>query len=415
MKILHTSDWHLGHRLYERERRDEQKLALEWLCGFIDREGVEILIVAGDIFDLANPPNYAREQYYDFLGQLKNTSCRQVIIIGGNHDSPSMLDAPAVLFRYFNIHVVGAISDSPSDQIVPLHDSGGQAIGWVAAVPFLRDRDLRYSIAGQTPGEREQKLQEGIRDYYRLMAEELASKTGQNNQLLIATGHLYARGAQTASKQDNIYIGSRENILAEQFPEIFDYVALGHIHRPQKVGGQDRIRYSGSLIPLDFSETGDQKSVVVIDYDVGSPLKIQLVEVPVFRRLKSVAGTLNEVEQKLKRFLAKRQLAEHEPLEPWLEIRIQTDKPIPSLADRIQQLIDGRPADVLAIRLERTPVQEGGDKSEVLPQLDELDPEQVFVKLISGHDGQLPENGEELIDSFRALRDWHSQQKVLLD
>lgn len=401
--------------MYERERRDEQKLALEWLCGFIDREGVEILIVAGDIFDLANPPNYAREQYYDFLGQLKNTSCRQVIIIGGNHDSPSMLDAPAVLFRYFNIHVVGAISDSPSDQIVPLHDSGGQAIGWVAAVPFLRDRDLRYSIAGQTPGEREQKLQEGISDYYRLMAEELASKSGQNNQLLIATGHLYARGAQTASKQDNIYIGSRENILAEQFPEIFDYVALGHIHRPQKVGGQDRIRYSGSLIPLDFSETGDQKSVVVIDYDVGSPLKIQLVEVPVFRRLKSVAGTLNEVEQKLKRFLAKRQLAEHEPLEPWLEIRIQTDKPIPSLADRIQQLIDGRPADVLAIRLERTPVQEGGDKSEVLPQLDELDPEQVFVKLISGHDGQLPENGEELIDSFRALRDWHSQQKVLLD
>lgn len=405
----------MGHRLYERERRDEQKLALEWLYDFIDREGVEILIVAGDIFDLANPPNYAREQYYDFLGQLKTTSCRQVVIVGGNHDSPSMLDAPASLFRYFNIHVVGAISETPSDQIVPLYDTGGQIVGWVAAVPFLRDRDLRYSIAGQTPGEREQKLQEGISEYYRLMAEELASKSDSTNRLLIATGHLYARGAQTASKQDNIYIGSRENILAEQFPEIFDYIALGHIHRPQKVGGQDRIRYSGSMIPLDFSETGDQKSVVVIDYDMDSDLKIRPIEVPIFRRLKTVAGTLNEVEQKLKQFLAKRQLAEYEPLEPWLEIRVQTDKPIPGLADRIHQLIDGRPAEVLAIRLERTHAEAGGVETEVFPQLDELDPEQVFLKLISGHDGQLPENGEELIDSFRALRDWHSQQKALLD
>ncbi|MEL6805870.1 MAG: exonuclease subunit SbcD, partial [Bacteroidota bacterium] len=248
----------MGHRLYERERRDEQALALDWLLETIEEEQIEVLIVAGDIFDLANPPNYAREQYYHFLGRLQSSCCRQVIIVGGNHDSPSMLDAPASLFKYFHIHIIGAIPEDASDQLVPISSADGQVIGWVAAVPFLRDRDLRYSIAGQTPGERENKLQEGISNHYQEL-EELVKTTAKEGQLILTTGHLYARGAQSAARQDNIYIGSRENILAEQFPDVFDYVALGHIHRPQKVGGQDRIRYSGSLIPLDFSETADQK------------------------------------------------------------------------------------------------------------------------------------------------------------
>ncbi|MEL6668419.1 MAG: exonuclease SbcCD subunit D C-terminal domain-containing protein [Bacteroidota bacterium] len=406
--MLHTSDWHLGHRLYERERRDEQALALDWLLETIEEEQIEVLIVAGDIFDLANPPNYAREQYYHFLGRLQSSCCRQVIIVGGNHDSPSMLDAPASLFKYFHIHIIGAIPEDASDQLVPISSADGQVIGWVAAVPFLRDRDLRYSIAGQTPGERENKLQEGISNHYQEL-EELVKTTAKEGQLILTTGHLYARGAQSAARQDNIYIGSRENILAEQFPDVFDYVALGHIHRPQKVGGQDRIRYSGSLIPLDFSETADQKSIVVLNWD--GELSIKTIEVPVFRRLKSITGSLEEVADGLSKFLAKRVLEEKESLPPWLEIRVTTNKPIPGLRDRLLQIIDDRPAELLVVRLERDVNLDTHVQYEVLPDLDELDPEAVFVKLISGADGEWPERGEELIDSFRELRQWLDEQK----
>lgn len=386
-------------------------MALDWMLETIAEEQIELLIVAGDIFDLANPPNYAREQYYDFLGRLRATGCNQVVIVGGNHDSPTMLDAPSGLFKHFDIHVVGAATDKREDQLVEIKDQDGRQIGWVAAVPFLRDRDLRYSIAGQTPGQREKKLQAGITEHYREIADLVKHKS-KEDQLRITTGHLYARGAESSARQDNIYIGSRENIQAEQFPELFHYVALGHIHRPQRVGSQERIRYSGSIIPLDFSETADQKSVVILDWQ-DEKLDAEIVEVPVFRRLKSIIGNLEEVEEKLSKFLAKRAIAEGpDALAPWLEIRISTDKPIPGLAERLQDLIDSRPAEILAIRLERTGSQGMGNQQEVLPELDELDPEAVFKKLISGGSGELPADGPELLDSFRELRDWHQQQKM---
>lgn len=403
--MLHTSDWHLGHRLYERERREEQAMALDWLLRTIEAEEIELLIVAGDIFDLTNPPNYAREQYYDFLGRLRATGCRQVVIIGGNHDSPSMLDAPAALFRHFAIHVVGGATEKLADELIPILDANGKVAGQVAAVPFLRDRDLHYSLAGESAQDREKRLQEGIRAHYHNLAELLAAqeKTGP----YIATGHLYARGAESAARQDNIYIGSRENILAEQFPALFDYVALGHIHRPQKVGGLDKIRYSGSLIPLDFSETVDEKSVVVIDFSQQKPLP-EIIAVPRFRRLKSIRGKLEEVKSALERFLAKRHL-EQESLSPWLEIRVVTDKPIPGLRELIEGVIDGRPAEILALRLERQ--QQSGQLEEaLLPDLDELDPELVFTQLIRGEEAEAAEGEAELMSSFKELQNWMQEQ-----
>ena len=402
--MLHTSDWHLGHRLYERERREEQALALDWLLETIKTEGVELLIVAGDIFDLTNPPNYAREQYYDFLGRLRSTSCRQVIIIGGNHDSPSMLDAPAALFRHFSIHVVGGATGNLEDEIIPIPDEKGEVAGHVAAVPFLRDRDLHYSLAGESAQEREKRLQQGIRDHYHAIADLLKDKPKFGPY--IATGHLYARGAESAARQDNIYIGSRENILAEQFPAIFDYVALGHIHRPQTVGGMEKIRYSGSLLPLDFSETVDDKSVVLIDFGASS-FHPKIIDVPSFRRLKSIRGSLDEVKDGIERFLAKRHL--EEVLTPWLEIRVETDKPIPGLREILEGVIDERPAELLAVRLERK--QNTGQLDEAtLPDLDELDPEQVFLRLIKGDASEEVEGEENLLGSFKELQNWMQEQ-----
>ena len=149
MKILHTSDWHLGQRFLFNDREQEHQRALDWLADTIRTQEVDALIVAGDIFDINNPPNYARTMYYRFLTSLLGTSCRHIIITGGNHDSPSMLNAPRELLRLLNIHVVGAVGDALEEELVELKDSEGELELVVAAVPFLRDRDLRFSQAGE--------------------------------------------------------------------------------------------------------------------------------------------------------------------------------------------------------------------------------------------------------------------------
>jgi len=240
-------------------------MALQWLLNTIKQEQIDLLLVAGDVFDVANPPNYARQQYYDFLAQLRGSGSGHVVIVGGNHDSPAMLNAPAAVFKHFNIHVIGAATADPSNQIIPLKSKDGTLEAVVAAVPFLRDRDLHYSQAGESAADREQRLQKGIRTHYQHLAGLVAGYQSANVPLL-TTGHLYAHGASAEEKRSNIYIGNRSNIAGGDFPEQFHYVALGHIHRAQRVAGLNHVRYSGSLIPLDFSEMADNKGIFILDF-----------------------------------------------------------------------------------------------------------------------------------------------------
>ncbi|NRA49197.1 MAG: exonuclease subunit SbcD, partial [Phaeodactylibacter sp.] len=255
MKIIHTSDWHLGQKLLHNDREQEHRLALQWLLETIRKEKADGLIVAGDIFDIGNPPNYARSLYYQFLRNLLNTECRHVVITGGNHDSPAMLNAPRELLQALNVHVIGAAGEGPEDEVVVWKSPEDEIEAVIAAVPFLRDRDLRYSVAGETGLERVAQIKTGIRKHYDRVADHIAGHYDIASVPVICTGHLYASGASASGKQDNIYIGNTENIDAQHFPDLFDYVALGHIHRAQKVGGLEHVRYSGSLIPLSFSET----------------------------------------------------------------------------------------------------------------------------------------------------------------
>lgn len=418
MKIFHTSDWHLGHRLYERERTQEQQLALNWLIAQLRAQQAEVLIVSGDIFDQGNPPNSAREQYYNFLAELKHTYCRHVVIIGGNHDSPSMLNAPSAFFRHFNIHVVGAAASDPADQLIVLKDAKGQPECVVAAVPFLRDRDLHYSQAGEQVAEREQRLQAGIRAHYTQLAE-LAQPFANQGIPIIATGHLYAHGATTNEKKSNIYVGNQKNIAGTDFPAVFDYVALGHIHRPQKVAKLDHVRYSGSLIPLDFSELGDTKLVLSLDFieakdQQKSQVHLTELQVPTFRRLKQLSGSLEEVTTQLTKFLAKRSTATAaslEPLTPWLEVRVISEQPILQLREQLEEIIGEQPAKILAVKLERT-LQQRTELDLPQPDLSELDVEDVFQRRCQGEAEEIPADYAALLDSFRALRSWKEERET---
>lgn len=419
MKVFHTSDWHLGHRLYERDRAGEQQLALDWLLEQIKLHQPDVLLVAGDIFDQSNPPNSARQQYYSFLAQLKNTPCRHVVITGGNHDSPSMLNAPAAVFRHFNIHVIGAASSELSDQLIVLKNDNGEPECVIAAVPFLRDRDLHYSQAGEQVKEREERLQAGIRNHYEQLAE-LAQLYANKSIPILTMGHLYAHGAATNEKKSNIYVGNQKNIKGTDFPAVFDYVALGHIHRPQKVAKLDHVRYSGSLIPLDFSEVSDEKLILSLDFNVAKGLKksnvvVTEIHVPTFRRLKQLSGGLEEVKTSLTQFLARRSTetaGKLEPLSPWLEVRVTSDQPILHLSEQLKEIIGDQPAELLAVKLERNK-QQRAELNLPQPDLSDLDVEDVFERRCQGDAEEVPADYEALLDSFRALRSWKEEREAV--
>ncbi|MEM9259066.1 MAG: exonuclease subunit SbcD, partial [Bacteroidota bacterium] len=221
MKILHTSDWHLGHRLYDRDRTDEHRAALAWLLDTIEAEKVKVLIVAGDVFDTMNPSNTARNLYYSFLGELQRTGCQAAVIIGGNHDSPSLLDAPAELLSHLNLHVIGGTKNNITDQVIRLKVNKGAAAGaeigdlLIAAVPYLREKDLKYSIAGESPEGRKQRLRRAILQHYQDIAVAAAEKRTDPQTPVITTGHLFAAGSVDASdKQTHIYLADKNNIEA---------------------------------------------------------------------------------------------------------------------------------------------------------------------------------------------------------
>ncbi len=396
MKILHTSDWHLGQKFLTNDRKAEHEMALDWLHQTIEKEQVDTLIVAGDIFDIGNPPSYARTLYYRFLTKLQGSCCRHIVIIGGNHDSPSMLNAPKELLHILNVHVVGAATDDINDEIVELKDANGNLEAVIAAVPFLRDRDIRQSVSGESGLERIAKVQEGIVRHFQKAGEAV----GQPKVPTIATGHLYAKGALASEKQDNIYIGNIENIEGDHFPKVFDYVALGHIHRAQLVGEQEHVRYCGSIIPLSFSEIQDSKIVLILDFDGKKLVNIQEVKIPRFRELVTFKGDLESIKGKLKRFDGKKKGV----LMPWVDISIEMEENIPNLDGEIRDFAKDFWMDILKIRTRRPHTALESMAEEV--SLDDLSPEEVFLKKCDSGGEMAEEEKAELLVTFRELGEW---------
>ena len=301
MRVLHTADWHLGQRFIQgHERTDEHRHFLEWLVQTVKDQGVEVLVVAGDIFDTGSPSNQALELYYGFLLHMQATNCRDIVVVGGNHDSPATLNAPARLLRHLRVHVVGCVPDCFEDQVLVLDNAAGQPGLVVCAVPFLRDRDVRLSVPGETAEERETRIKQGIADHYARLAEiEQVWQLKDLGLPVLATGHLYAAGAAPSDSERTIHVGNLGQVTADHFPSVFDYVALGHLHRPQRVGGREHIRYSGSPIALSFSEIDHPKEVLLLDFAGGKLTGLQPLLVPGARRLVRFHGTLEEVTQSL--------------------------------------------------------------------------------------------------------------------
>ncbi|MBQ7248560.1 MAG: exonuclease subunit SbcD, partial [Deltaproteobacteria bacterium] len=236
MRILHTSDWHIGRTLYGNKRYEEFAAFFDWLAKTIDERGIEALLVAGDIFDTGTPSNRAQELYYRFLVRVAASRCRHIVLVAGNHDSPSFLDAPQALLKSIHIHVLGSMRSNPEEEVLELDDDQGRIRLIVCAVPYLRDRDIRTTEAGESFDEKEQKLLEGIRAHYAAVTREalrVREKLGSDIPIA-ALGHLFAAGAQTVEGDGvrELYIGSLAHVSPSIFPPCFDYLALGHLHVP---------------------------------------------------------------------------------------------------------------------------------------------------------------------------------------
>jgi exonuclease SbcD len=425
MRILHTADWHLGHRLYGNDRATEHRQALDWLLELIERERAELLIVAGDVFDTMNPSNAARNLYYDFLGRLRATGCHSAVIVGGNHDSPPLMDAPADLLRHLDVHVVGGARERIEDQLVPIYRSkqDKEPALIVAAVPFLRDRDLKYSVIGESAGDKVRRMRESIRTHYREIAAAAETFRPHAGVPIVGTGHLFASGATDAEdKETHIYLADRSNISATEFADCFDYVALGHIHRGQRVGGMNHIRYPGSLIPLTFGEARGPQWVLLTEVNkAGSEVAVTKHTVPVGRQLTTLSGTPQEVEKELRSLADRQRGADACPSCPWVDIRVESPHPVPLLREKLSEICAPNEADEIAgieelPRILRTRWVSSRSETEetqsVLPRdLAELQPEEVFYQLCH-NDGPEREDYPELLETLRELRDWMTQREV---
>ena len=376
MRILHTADWHLGARLVERDRLPEHAAFLDWLIDTLRTEKIDALLVSGDIFDAANPPQDAVALYFDFLKRLADLKTVKAVITGGNHDSASHLNAPRELLRRFEVHVFGHAGDN-------VVDLGGAV---VAAVPFLRERDLREAAAGETMAAVHEQVRAAIRAHY--TAQLAACRAIANGRPVIAMGHLTVLGATTSDSERDIHIGNLGAVGADLF-DGFDYTALGHLHRPQRVAGIDTIRYSGSPIALSFSEAADAKSVVVIDTQ---EMKIELLPIPTTQALVRITANRATLATDLAAI----------PADAWAEVTVKLDAPEPDLDRQVRDAAQGR-FEVLKV-LADLPLTETRAWQSTGPTLSELQPRDVFRELLK--EKQI--EGEELsavFDELLALRE----------
>ena len=383
MRFLHTSDWHLGQTLHSFERTYEHQCFLDWLLETITIEQAEGLLISGDIFDNANPSAASQKQLYRFLQQAKvRVPHLNIIIIAGNHDSPGRLEAPGPLLEAFDTTVVGHIrrtADGGIDLtqlVVPLKNRDGAIAAWCLAIPFMRPSDVpRVETEGDA-------YMEGIAQLYR-QALELALARRQPGQAILALGHCHMAGGEVSAESERrILIGGAEALSASIFDPAIAYAALGHLHRAQRVGKQEHLRYCGSPLPLSFAEIDYTHQILRVDLDGESVQTITTIPVPRAVELLRIPRQPAPVEEVLAALEALDLPAQPDMLaHPYLEVRVQLDSPEPSLRARVEAALENKPIRLAKIESSVDHKISGVVAPMSLDDLNRLQPEDIFQLL----------------------------------
>lgn len=377
MKVLHTSDWHLGRELYNQDRTAEFEAWLTWLIETIQSEHIDVLVVSGDIFDVVNVPTSAQELYYRFLTRACNL-CR-IFVTSGNHDSGRFLDAPSELMKSLRITVVGRPREA-KDEVFVVEDDEGAAKLIVCAVPFLRQDDLYNLLTSEARADSSALTRLGLQKHYADVAERVRELRREHGEDIpaIAMGHLMTSGAVKGGDDGvrELYVGTLEGVTDAIFPPDFDYVALGHIHRPQRVNHRDDIRYSGSPLAMGFDERCDEKIVCIISFD-GRNKTIETMSIPVFQRLKRIEGSdVKAITKELKALAEAKESV-------WIEVNYTGKETIRDLDNTIEEILKGSPVRCIHVRNASYVQELLRDDAIESEELRELDPEYVFESLLT--------------------------------
>ncbi|KKO62649.1 Nuclease SbcCD subunit D [Janthinobacterium sp. KBS0711] len=383
MRLLHTSDWHLGQTLHNYERGYEHQRFLDWLLDTLVAEQVDVLLVAGDVFDNANPSAASQKQLYVFLQQARaRLPALQLVVVAGNHDSAGRLEAPGPLLAAHGTHVVGHLLRDEAGNIdlerllLPLAGSDGQVQAWCLAVPFLRPGDVPRLPAGDT----QDAYLGGIALLYRQLAD-LALARRQPGQAIVAMGHCHMVGGEMSNDSERrIVIGGTEMLPSGIFDTSIAYAALGHLHKAQAVGGQNHIRYCGSPIPLSFAEVNYRHQVLCLDIDGEQLTKVRVIEVPRAVPLLRVPATPAPINEVLAQLAALDVPAAPPEAQPFLEVRVRLDAPEPGLRTRIETALDGKPVRLAKIETSSA-ARSSAPENLTLDQLGQLQPDDIFRRL----------------------------------
>lgn len=394
MKILHTSDWHIGKQLHKFDLREDLDLFFEWLIDYIKTETIDVLLVSGDIFDQANPSQAAYKQYYDVLKKLINLDCK-IILTGGNHDSASVLNAPAELLKAFDISVIGGSTDEIAEMFVTIEKNNEKIV--VAAIPFLKDRDIRKSAAGESYATKIEQIKSGLQSYFSNINTHYSDH--HNKEVFIVMGHLYVQGSELSDSERDIQIGNQAGVEAHMFEGIPHYVALGHIHKPQVISHEHNIHYCGSPIPLSFSEKEDCKQINVITVKNDRIFQVEIVPIPKHRNLITFEGNLQEVANNINDY------SEETTLMSLAEIIVNEETESLERRQAFQTLIDANSnphIEIVKSRLNfKSKIRGASDAFAVGTDVADVTPMQMFEKKLELQSGL--ENTEELKNAFREI------------
>ncbi|EXY83816.1 exonuclease SbcCD, D subunit [Bacteroides fragilis str. 3996 N(B) 6] len=390
----------MGQTFFGYDRTQEHEHFLDWLAGVLTKNKIDVLIVAGDVFDVSNPSAASQRMFYRFIHRVTTENPRlQLVVVAGNHDSAARLESPLPLLQEMRTEIKGIVRKQNGKidyehLLVELKNAAGEVEALCLAVPFLRQGD--YPVV-ETEGN---PYAEGVKELYaRLLKYALKKRT--DGQALVAVGHLLATGSEIAEKDhsERIIIGGLESVPPESFPEQIVYTALGHIHKAQRVSGRENIRYAGSPLPMSFAEKHYHHGVVKVTLDEGWAVEIEKLEYTPLVRLLSIPATEAAAPDEVLDELRGLELPEDEPM-PYLEVKVKLSEPEPMLRQQVEEILEGKPVRLARIVSFYRQAAEGSVEEEVLTAgLQEMNPLQIVKATFeNSYQTEMP---EELVNLFQ--------------
>lgn len=346
LRIFHSADWHIGKGLGTIDRTDDFRVFIRDFLELVEKRRPDVILLAGDIFDTSMPANSAQRLYYDMIRALSGTSVMATVITAGNHDSQRFLEAPRALLETMNCFVAG---ESPESQAFVLRDDAGEPLLAVAAVPFLREGDVRGGSIDDTDATRAARFESGVRKHYDTVNGFLDEALDGARVPRIAMGHLFVTGSRLRPDDDpttpneSAYVGSLRNVTADAFGTDWDYVALGHIHNSQTVKAQIPMRYSGSPVSLSYSHIPYRHHIVELTFDETGGMTFEELPVRQPREFVRVSGTFEELRADIAEAGAT-----HE--KPFVEATLTSDECVPDLAGELTAWGEAHGVIVTAVR-----------------------------------------------------------------